>query len=99
MGRQRARELRELGRDIVSLTTGEPDFDTPQHVQEAATRAMAEGQTKYTDPSGTPELKEAIRSKLRREKRSNTARRNSVSTGAKRSSSTRSCRPWSRAMK
>ena len=67
MGRQRARELREVGRDIISLTTGEPDFDTPQHVQEAATRAMAEGHTKYTDPGGMPELKEAIRDKLKRE--------------------------------
>jgi aspartate aminotransferase len=67
MGRQRARELKEAGRDVVSLTTGEPDFDTPEHVLEAARRAMTAGQTKYTDPSGTPELKAAVREKLRRE--------------------------------
>jgi aspartate aminotransferase len=67
MGRQRARELRDAGRDVISLTTGEPDFDTPEHVCEAAARAMASGQTKYTDPGGTPELKEAIREKLKRE--------------------------------
>jgi len=67
MGRQRARELKEAGRDVVSLTTGEPDFDTPEHVLEAARRAMAGGQTKYTDPSGTPELKAAVREKLSRE--------------------------------
>jgi aspartate aminotransferase len=84
MGRQRARELRELGRDIVSLTTGEPDFDTPQHVKDAATRAMAEGQTKYTDPGGTPELKKAIRGKLRRENALDYAQDEIVvSTGAK----------------
>jgi aspartate aminotransferase len=84
MGRQRARELRAEGRDIVSLTTGEPDFDTPDHVKEAATRAMAEGQTKYTDPGGTPELKEAIRGKLRKENALEYAQDEIVvSTGAK----------------
>lgn len=67
MGAQKARELRALGRDIISLTTGEPDFDTPGHVQEAALRAMAEGRTKYTDPGGVPELKAAIRDKLKLE--------------------------------
>lgn len=67
MGRQRARELREAGRDVISFTTGEPDFDTPGHVIEAAYRAMSEGDTKYTDPGGTPELKEAVRGKLKRE--------------------------------
>jgi aspartate aminotransferase len=67
MGRQRARELKEAGLDVVSLTTGEPDFDTPEHVVEAACRAMAEGHTKYTDPGGTPELKRAICEKLKRE--------------------------------
>ena len=67
MGRQKARELREAGRDVLSLTTGEPDFDTPMHVIEAATRAMKTGDTKYTDPGGTPALKEAVRRKLKRE--------------------------------
>lgn len=67
MGRQKARELRAAGRDVISLTTGEPDFETPDHVKEAAIEAMARGQTKYTDPGGTPELKEAVRQKLKRE--------------------------------
>jgi aspartate aminotransferase len=63
----RARELRAAGRDIVSLTTGEPDFDTPAHVCEAALRAMQASQTKYTDVGGTPQLKAAIRDKFKRE--------------------------------
>lgn len=84
MGRQRARELRESGRDVLSLTTGEPDFDTPQHVQHAVTRAMAEGDTKYTDPGGTPALKEAVRQKLERENRLGYAMSEIIiSTGAK----------------
>ncbi|WP_020201943.1 MULTISPECIES: aspartate transaminase [Cupriavidus] len=67
MAGQRARELRAAGRDIVGLTSGEPDFDTPQHVCEAATRAMAASRTKYTDVGGTPELKAAIAAKFRRD--------------------------------
>jgi aspartate aminotransferase len=63
----RARELRRAGRDIVGLTTGEPDFDTPPNVCEAVVRAMAASQTKYTDVGGTPELKAAIIEKFRRE--------------------------------
>ena len=84
MGRQRARELRESGRDVLSLTTGEPDFDTPKHVIEAATRAMAAGDTKYTDPGGTPQLKEAVARKLKRENGLDyTADEIIISTGAK----------------
>ena len=67
MAGQRARELRAMGRDILSLTAGEPDFETPEHIKEAATRAMAAGQTRYTDVGGTPALKEAIAVKLRNE--------------------------------
>jgi len=67
MAGQRARELRAAGRDIVGLTAGEPDFDTPGHVVEAAARAMAASRTKYTDVGGTPELKAAIVAKFRRE--------------------------------
>lgn len=63
----RARELRRAGRDIVGLTTGEPDFDTPPNVCEAVVRAMAASQTKYTDVGGTPELKAAVIEKFRRE--------------------------------
>jgi len=64
---QRARELRAAGRDIVNLGQGEPDFPTPEHVIEAAARAMRGGATKYTDTDGTPELKAAIVEKFRRE--------------------------------
>jgi aspartate aminotransferase len=64
---QRAREMKAAGADIVSLTTGEPDFPTPEHVIEAAFRAARAGQTRYTTVSGTPELKQAIIGKFRRE--------------------------------
>jgi aspartate aminotransferase len=67
MAGQRARELRAQGRDIVSLTQGEPDFDTPAHVCEAAARAMSDSKTKYTDVGGTTELKSAIALKFRRD--------------------------------
>jgi aspartate aminotransferase len=67
MAGQRARELRASGRDIIGLTSGEPDFDTPDHIKEAAARAMAAGKTKYTDVAGTPELREAVAEKFRRE--------------------------------
>ncbi|MNS32117.1 Aspartate aminotransferase [compost metagenome] len=69
MAGQRARELRAAGRDIIGLTSGEPDFDTPQNVCEAATRAMSASQTKYTDVGGTPELRAAIADKFRRDNR------------------------------
>src|SRR5262244_3716038 len=67
MASQRARELRAAGRDIISLTAGEPDFDTPPNVCEAVVRAMAASKTKYTDVGGTPELKAAIMEKFRRD--------------------------------
>ena len=66
-GAQRVRELRSQGRDIIGLTIGEPDFETPGHVKEAATAAMAREETKYTNVDGTPQLKEAIRAKFKRE--------------------------------
>lgn len=64
---QRARELRAAGIDIIELAQGEPDFNTPDHIIEAATRAMRAGQTHYTPVDGTPELKAAIIAKFRRE--------------------------------
>ncbi len=64
---QRARELRAAGKDIIELAQGEPDFNTPEHVIEAAHRAMHAGQTHYTPVDGTPELKAAIIGKFRRE--------------------------------
>jgi len=64
---QRARELRAEGKNIVELAQGEPDFNTPDHVIEAAYKAMYAGQTHYTQVDGTPELKAAIVAKFRRE--------------------------------
>ena len=62
-----AAELRAAGRDIISLGAGEPDFDTPQHIKDAALEAIASGQTKYTPIDGTGELKAAIQQKFARE--------------------------------
>jgi aspartate aminotransferase len=62
-----ARALARAGRDIIALAAGEPDFDTPENVKEAAIRAIRNGATKYTDVDGTPELKEAIVAKFARE--------------------------------
>jgi aspartate aminotransferase len=62
-----AAELRAQGRDIISLGAGEPDFDTPQFIKDAATRAIADGATKYTPIDGTAELKSAIQRKFMRE--------------------------------
>jgi aspartate aminotransferase len=64
---QRARELRAAGKNIIELAQGEPDFNTPDHVIEAAYRAMHAGQTHYTPVDGTAELKAAIAAKFRRE--------------------------------
>jgi aspartate aminotransferase len=63
----KAMELQAQGKDIVSLGFGEPDFDTPNHIKEAAIRAIRDGKTKYTQVDGTPELKEAIIRKFRRD--------------------------------
>jgi aspartate aminotransferase len=63
----KARQLKAQGRDIISLSAGEPDFDTPVNIKEAAIRAMNEGKTKYTDVDGIPELKAAIVAKFKRE--------------------------------
>jgi len=63
----RADELRRGGQDIIVLGAGEPDFDTPPHVREAAVAAIQNGKTKYTLLEGTIELREAIVRKLRRE--------------------------------
>ena len=64
---QRAREMAAEGRDVVSLAAGEPDFDTPEPVREAAARAIAEGRTRYTAPDGIPELKRAVAAKFARD--------------------------------
>jgi aspartate aminotransferase len=62
-----ARALKAAGRDIISLDAGEPDFDTPDNIKEAAIKAIREGKTKYTDPDGIPELKDAVVGKFARE--------------------------------
>ena len=63
----KARDMARAGRDVIALSAGEPDFDTPLHVREAAIRAMAEGKTRYTNVDGIPELKEAVAAKFRRD--------------------------------
>jgi aspartate aminotransferase len=63
----KARELKAAGRDIISLSAGEPDFDTPINIKEAAVRALNEGKTKYTDVDGIPELKAAVAAKFKRD--------------------------------
>ncbi|MCW7552265.1 pyridoxal phosphate-dependent aminotransferase [Endozoicomonas gorgoniicola] len=63
----RAAELRAAGKDIIGLGAGEPDFDTPVHIKNAALKAIAEGKTKYTAVDGTPELKQAIINKFKRD--------------------------------
>jgi aspartate aminotransferase len=63
----KARELKEAGRDVIGLGAGEPDFDTPDNIKEAAIRAIQSGDTKYTAVDGTPALKKAICAKFKRE--------------------------------
>jgi aspartate aminotransferase len=64
---QKARELKNAGREIISLSTGEPDFDTPDNIKRAAMAAIERGETKYTPVAGIPELREAIVQKFKRE--------------------------------
>jgi aspartate aminotransferase len=64
---QRVAELRKAGVDVIGLSAGEPDFDTPDFVKEAGIEAIRAGKTKYTNVDGTPELKEAIRAKFLRD--------------------------------
>ena len=62
-----ARELRALGHDVISLSLGEPDFDTPDHIKEAAFQALKDGYTKYTPVAGLPELTKAVSEKFKRD--------------------------------
>ena len=64
---QKARDLKAKGRDVISLSVGEPDFDTPDHIKNAAIEAIRRGETKYTPVSGIPELREAVARKFKRE--------------------------------
>ena len=63
----RAKQMKAEGLDVVGFGAGEPDFDTPQHIKDAAKKALDEGFTKYTPSSGIPELRQAIADKFRRE--------------------------------
>jgi len=63
----KARELKEAGRDVIGLGAGEPDFDTPENIKRAAIAAIESGKTKYTAVDGIPELKKAICAKFERE--------------------------------
>ncbi len=63
----KARELKAAGKNVISLAAGEPDFDTPENIKEAAIKAIREGKTKYTNVDGIPELKDAICAKFERE--------------------------------
>ncbi len=63
----KARALKAAGRDVISLSAGEPDFDTPDNIKQAAMRAIEAGQTKYTDVAGTLALRQAIAAKFRRD--------------------------------
>ncbi len=63
----KAREMRAAGKDVIGLGAGEPDFDTPDNIKEAAIEAIKKGDTKYTAVDGTPKLKKAIQGKFKRE--------------------------------
>src|SRR6185369_9911558 len=63
----KAKQMKAEGQDVVGFGAGEPDFDTPQHIKDAAIKAINEGFTKYTPASGTPELRQAIADKFKRE--------------------------------
>lgn len=83
---QKARELKAQGRDVLSFSAGEPDFDTPQVIKDAAIKAINEGKSKYTAVAGIPELQQAIADKLKRDNNLDYAPNNIVvSNGAKQS--------------
>lgn len=63
----KAAELKAQGKDVIGLAVGEPDFETPAHIRDAAKKAMDEGKTKYTPVPGTPELRKAVAAKFKRE--------------------------------
>jgi len=63
----KAKQMKAEGQDVVGFGAGEPDFDTPQHIKDAAIKALNEGFTKYTAASGIPELRQAIADKFKRE--------------------------------
>jgi aspartate aminotransferase len=83
---QMARNLKAQGHDVISLSLGEPDFDTPDHIKMAAIKALTEGFTKYTPVAGIPDLLDAICKKLKRDNNLDfVPNQIVVSTGAKQS--------------
>src|SRR6195952_2436181 len=64
---QKARDRKAKGRDVISLSVGEPDFDTPENIKNAAVEAIRRGETKYPPVLGIPPLREAVAAKFRRE--------------------------------
>ena len=81
---QTARDMRGSGRDVISLSAGEPDFETPEHIRQAAALAMNSGATRYTAVDGIPEIKEAIIQKFQRDNNlTYTAEQINVSPGGK----------------
>ena len=81
---QKARELKAAGKDVIGLGAGEPDFDTPENIKQAAIDAINRGETKYTAVDGTPKLKVAIVEKFKRENKLNyETKQISVGTGGK----------------
>ena len=81
---QKARELRAAGKDVIGLGAGEPDFDTPDNIKNAAIKAIRSGDTKYTAVDGTPALKKAIIRKFKRENKLNFSQDQiTVGTGGK----------------
>jgi aspartate aminotransferase len=80
----KAAEMKAAGRDVISLSAGEPDFDTPAHIREAGKHAIDAGHTRYTAVDGIPELKAAVAGKFRRENRLDyAASQVTVGTGGK----------------
>ena len=80
----RARQLRAMGQDVISLSQGEPDFGTPNHIKAAAERAMRDGHTRYTEVDGVPELKAAVARKFDRENgRNYSSSQITISSGCK----------------
>src|SRR3974377_786752 len=63
----KAKQMKAEGLDVVGFGAGEPDFDTPQHIKDAASKALADGFTKYTPAAGIPELRQAIATKTKKE--------------------------------
>src|SRR3990167_456273 len=82
----KATELKAAGKDIISLSVGEPDFDTPEHIKDAAIKAIQQGLTKYTPVEGTKSLRQAVIAKFARENQLHyELKQILVSTGAKQS--------------